>query len=142
MNTETTKQKQEAQTAEEMIEELMSLKCGDTNRLLLITPNDGIEAWKDDFDPAEFQSFRDEVVAAAEYKSTRITILKGRIAEGYVPVGFIGFESFKHRIDRLIPAGYLPEVEARRLLKVWMWAYESGWKDHVHQSMRDRLRVA
>ena len=142
MNTETTKQKQEAQTAEEMIEELMSVKCGDAYRLLLITPNGEIEAWTDDFDSAEFDSVRAKVVHAAEHKSARITILKDRIAEGYLPVGFIGFESFKHRMDRLIPAGYLPEVEARRLLKVWMWAYESGWKDHVHQSMRDRLRVA
>jgi hypothetical protein len=52
-----------------------------------------------------------------------VTILAGRIAEGYVPIGVVGIDFWHPQRERRVQLGYLPTAEAERLMMVWRFGY-------------------
>lgn len=94
--------------------------AGNAARLLLLTPTGkGMVTWTDDTD-------LNQVVAdELDWKPSErdVTILKGKIAEGYIPIGVI-CPNFDHpNRGRQVASGYLADEETERI----MAAFEMGY---------------
>jgi hypothetical protein len=108
-------------TPEEMLIDLLWARyyTGEAARLLLLTPKGKyMVTWKDDTDLSQVDNGLDW-----KPSETEVTILKGRIAEGYIPVGVVGTSYDHPNRARFVPSGYLPDEETQRIFA----AFEMGY---------------
>jgi hypothetical protein len=122
MNDET-----KTKTPEQMLIDLHYVRwyAGNAARLLLLTPTGNqMVTWTDKTD------LHQVIDEGLDWKPSEkdVTILKGRIAEGYIPIGVI-CPNFDHpNRGRQVASGYLPDEETKRI----MAAFEMGYITAVH----------
>jgi|HubBroStandDraft_5_1064220.scaffolds.fasta_scaffold52042_2 hypothetical protein len=96
--------------------------------LLLLSPKGcEIELWKggdSEFGDSEFGQYGEHEEFVPNQK--HVTIIAGRIAEGYVPIGVVGVDLLHPHRERRAQLGYLPTAEAERLMTVWRFGYIAG----------------
>jgi hypothetical protein len=110
-------------TPEQILKHWAEVNWWTEAHLLLLAPKGReMELWKGG--DSEFGQYGEHEEFVPHQK--HVTILAGRIAEGYIPIGVVGIDTLHPQRERRIQLGYLPTAEAERLMTVWYFGYTTG----------------
>ncbi len=93
-----------------------------TPRLLLLDPNDRVKTWQLKERKLENRKEWNEEWDVQTEHATNVTILSGKMAEGFVPIGIVGLDSHGMR-RRYVDCGHRPAIEAQHIMD----AFQEGW---------------
>jgi hypothetical protein len=109
-----------AMSAEQIVTEFEAVwEWTSTPRLLLLDPNDRIMTWQ--LKEKEVKKGVEREHVNTEH-ATNVTILSGKMAEGFVPIGIVGLDSHGMR-RRYVDCGHRPQIETAHIMD----AFQEGW---------------
>ena len=130
-------------TAEEMLSDLFWARYwnGDSARLLMLHPDGDVSTEIDDTDLTPWQNKWEQDGALSVLKwqaplppedwkppADSVVRIAGMIKQGCIPVGVIvpDYDECKQLRPRFYPSGYLPTVEAQRILFAFALGFKTG----------------
>lgn len=122
-------------TAEEMLRDLMytTYNCNHA-RLLLIMPKGAVCSMRDERDLTKLRAFAEteetELVSDDSLDEKDITILKDKIAEGYIPVGVVSVDISHPQRQRWDPSGYFSPEETARSFGAYALGVYAQYVEH------------